>query len=199
MRKTVLRSFLALGAAFVPAIAEAHVGVGAAHGFAHGLGHPFSGLDHVLAMTLVGVLAVQLGGRAIWMVPAAFVSVMMAGGALGAAAVNIPFVETGIALSVIVLGAMVAFDVKASAAAAAAIAGLFALFHGHAHGAEMPATASGLIYGAGFVLATVALHAIGVSLGFGLHRLAETKARFLTRSAGGVAALLGVLVLAGAA
>lgn len=199
MRRTFFRSALALAAAFVPAVAQAHVGAGATHGFAHGLAHPVGGLDHVLAMTLVGVLAFQMGGRAIWMVPAAFVGVMMLGGALGAAGVDLPFVETGIALSVVVLGAMVAFRAKASAAAAATIVGLFAVFHGHAHGAEMPATGSGLSYGAGFVLATIGLHGAGVALGYVLHLLTETRARLLTQGVGGGAAILGLMIMAGVA
>ena len=157
---------LAAVALLAPTAALAHTGVGDTSGFGHGFGHPISGMDHVLAMVMVGVFAAQLGGRALWLVPATFVAVMALGGALGAAGVDVPFVETGIALSVIVLGAVVALNVKAPVAAAMGLVGLFAVFHGHAHGAEMPEDAGGLAYAAGFMLATALLHATG--LGFGV-------------------------------
>ena len=132
----------------------------------HGFMHPLSGLDHQLAMILVGIFAYQLGGRALWLVPLTFVSVMAVGGFLGIAGMPVPFIEIGIALSVIVLGAIVAFGVKAPLAVAMGIVGLFAIFHGHAHGSEMPLDASGLEYGLGFMLATALLHAVGIGIGF---------------------------------
>ena len=151
---------LALAAlmALAPSAAFAHTGVGDTVGFAHGFMHPITGIDHVLAMVMVGVFAWQLGGRALWLVPTTFVLVMAIGGALGVAGIGVPFVEAGIALSVIVLGAIVAFGIKAPVAVAMAVVGLFAVFHGHAHGSEMPESAAGMAYGLGFMLATALLH-----------------------------------------
>jgi urease accessory protein len=188
---------LATLAVLLPTMAMAHTGVGAAGGFAHGFWHPITGLDHVLAMVLVGVLAWQLGGRALWLVPATFVLVMAAGGALAVAGVALPLVELGIALSVVVLGAAVAFGIRAPVAVAMGIAGLFAIFHGHAHGAEMPADASGLAYGIGFMIATAALHLGGLGLGY-LVGAAGERYGVLVRSAGGLAAIAGIAILTGA-
>ena len=126
------------------AAAEAHTGVGSTMGFTHGFGHPFSGLDHILAMVAVGLFAANLGGRALWLVPLSFVAMMAVGGALGVAGIDMPFVEIGIAASVIVLGLAVAMQWNLPVAGAMALVGFFALFHGHAHGAEMPVDASGL-------------------------------------------------------
>lgn len=197
MRHTRLFAGLAgLSTLLLPSLAFAHTGVGATHGFWHGFSHPLTGLDHILAMVMVGVFAFQLGGRAVWAVPAAFVGVMAVGGALGVAGIPLPFVELGIALSVIVLGAVVALNLRAPVAAAMALVGFFALFHGHAHGAEMPESAGGLAYGLGFMLATALLHAAGVGAGFGLARTGE-RSPWLTRAAGGFASVLGVGILAG--
>jgi urease accessory protein len=190
---------LASLAALVPSVAFAHTGVGSAAGFVHGFAHPITGLDHVLAMVMVGVFAFQLGGRALWLVPATFVGVMALGGVLGVAGIGVPFVEAGIALSVIVLGAVVACRVQAPTALAMAVVGLFAVFHGHAHGTEMPETAAGAAYGLGFLLATSLLHAAGIGLGFLLGCAAERKGAFVTRAAGAAAAVAGVAILAGIA
>jgi len=132
----------------VPAVvfatpALAHTGVGAASGFTHGFLHPLGGLDHVFAMIGVGLFAAVLGGRALWLVPLSFVTMMVVGAALGIAGVALPHVEIGIAFSVVALGAMVAFQWKFPLAVAALVVGLFAIFHGHAHGAEMPDSISG--------------------------------------------------------
>jgi urease accessory protein len=183
-------------AALVPTAAMAHTGVGDVGGFAHGFWHPITGLDHVLAMVLVGMLAWQLGNRALWLVPATFVLVMAVGGALGVAGIAIPLVELGIALSVVVLGAAVALGVRAPVAVAMGIAGLFAIFHGHAHGAEMPVDASGLTYGMGFMIATALLHVGGLGLGF---LIGATGDRYglVMRSAGGLAAIAGLAILTG--
>lgn len=197
MRLTCLRAAIAAAATLVPTIAFAHPGHEAA-GLIHGLGHPLGGLDHVLAMVMVGVFAFQLGGRAVWLVPATFVLVMAAGGALGMAGIELPFVETGIALSIIALGALVAFGVKAPAAVAMALVGVFAVFHGHAHGAEMPGSASGGAYAAGFMLATAALHAAGVAFGFAIGRLSKSRGPLVTKFAGGAAGFAGVAILVGA-
>src|SRR6476646_2123835 len=147
MKRFLQLAVLAL--CFAPRVAVAHVGVGSTSGFAHGFMHPLSGLDHQLAMILVGVFAYQLGGRALWLVPLTFVSVMALGGFLGVAGIPVPFVESDIVLSVIVLGAVVAFGVKAPLAVAMGAVGLFAISHGHAHGSEMPLVASGFAYGIG--------------------------------------------------
>src|SRR5690349_16931155 len=116
-------------AILTPAVAFAHTGMGDTSGFVNGFGHPISGLDHILAMVMVGVFAWQLGGRALWLVPMTFVLIMAVGGALGTTGIGVPFVEIGIALSVVVLGAIVAFNVKAPIAAAMGLVGLFAVFH----------------------------------------------------------------------
>ena len=192
-----MRFLLLSLAAALPTAAFAHTGAGGAGGFARGLFHPLGGADHVLAMVAVGLFAAQLRGRALWLVPAAFVATMAAGGALGAAGVAIPHVETGIALSVLVLGAAIAFGLSVPVAGAMMLVGFFAIFHGHAHGAEMPAAASGLAYGAGFVLATAALHAAGATFGLGLGRSQAPAALRLRRAVGGGAALAGAGLLAG--
>lgn len=197
MKSAFKSSLLALAAIALPAVASAHPAIGEAAGFSHGFAHPISGLDHILAMVMVGVFAFQLGGRATWLVPTTFVLVMALGGVLGATGVNIPFVETGIALSVVVLGAIVALNVKAPLAATLGIIGLFAIFHGHAHGAEMPENAAGAAYAAGFMIATALLHAAGLTLGYLIGRAGERQGLFVTRTAGGIAAISGVGILAG--
>ncbi|MBP2449330.1 HupE/UreJ family protein [Rhizobium leguminosarum] len=197
MKSALKSGLLALAAAGLPAVAYAHTGVGQTSGFVHGFSHPVSGLDHILAMVMVGVFAFQLGGRATWLVPTSFVLVMALGGALGVAGVNVPFVETGIALSVIVLGAIVALNVKAPTAVAMGVVGIFAIFHGHAHGAEMPDDAAGAAYAAGFMIATAVLHAAGLGLGYVIGRAGKRQGAFVTRAAGSVAAIAGVGILAG--
>lgn len=179
------------------AAAEAHTGVGSTMGFTHGLGHPFSGLDHILAMVAVGLLAANLGGRALWLVPLSFVAMMAVGGALGVAGVDMPFVEIGIAASVIVLGLAVAMQWNLPVAGAMALVGFFALFHGHAHGAEMPTDASGLAYGVGFVLATAILHLIGIGLGLGIGILAKATSKRTMQAGGAVMSLAGAAMLTG--
>jgi urease accessory protein len=184
-----------LAAFLAPTAALAHVGVGNTSGFMHGFMHPLSGLDHQLAMILVGVFAYQLGGRALWLVPLTFVSVMALGGFLGVAGIPLPFVEIGIALSVIVFGAVVAFGVKAPLAVAMGAVGLF--FHGHAHGSEMPFDASGFEYGIGFMLATAVLHAVGIGIGFLIGMSSRTFGNNVYRLAGGLASVAGVALLLG--
>lgn len=196
-RSTACALALAALTALVPSVASAHTGVGDTAGFAHGFMHPVTGIDHVLAMVMVGVFAWQLGGRALWLVPSTFVLVMAIGGALGVAGIGVPFVEAGIALSVIVLGAIVAFGIKAPVVVAMAVVGLFAVFHGHAHGAEMPESAAGLAYGLGFMLGTALLHAAGIGLGFLIGRAAERTGPIMVRTTGAVAALAGVAILTG--
>ena len=180
-----------------PSLAFAHTGIGQTVGFAHGFTHPVSGLDHVLAMILVGVLAWQLGGRALWLVPTTFVSVMAIGGALGMMGISVPFVEAGIAFSVIVLGAVVALGIRAPLAIAAGVVGLFAIFHGHAHGSEMPAAAAGIAYAAGFMLATSVLHIAGIAIGYLIGKISEQQGAIVMRSAGAIAAVAGIGLLTG--
>lgn len=134
-------------------------------GFEAGIAHPFTGLDHLLAMLAVGMWAVQQGGRALWRIPLAFVAMMTLGGMLALAGMQLPMVETGIATSLLVLGLLIVFSARLPVAAGMALAGIFALFHGHAHGTEIPLAASPVAYALGFVLATAALHGIGIVLG----------------------------------
>ena len=150
----------------VPLAASAHPGLpGHMHGFAYGFAHPFSGLDHLLAMVGVGLFAAHLGGRALWLVPLSFVSVMVLAAIAGMSGIVLPFAEIGIALSVVALGLALAFQITMPVSLGAALVAFFAIFHGYAHGAEVPATISGLSFGLGFVCATLLLHSIGVGLG----------------------------------
>jgi urease accessory protein len=163
MHRLALR-IAALSLALTPTLAFAHPGhdgVSLVHGFAH----PLGGIDHIAAMVAVGLLAARIGGRALWLVPASFLAAMTLAGAAGMAGFGLPYVETGILLSVVVLGAIVALRVTMPVAAAMGLVAFFAVFHGYAHGAEMPDAASGMAYGAGFVVATALLHALGVGLG----------------------------------
>jgi urease accessory protein len=138
---------------------------GHAEGAMAGLMHPLTGVDHILAMVAVGLWAVQLGGRAQWLLPASFVSFLAVGGMLGASGAALPLVEAGIVTSVLLLGLLIGFAVKLQALPAALAVGALALCHGYAHGVEMPASGSGLLYGAGFVAASAALHFAGLALG----------------------------------
>jgi len=193
MRSGLTRALAAL-IVFVPGTAFAHTGAGHMHGFADGFTHPLGGLDHILAMVTVGVLAWQLGGRAIWLLPASFVALMAIGGLLALGGGSLPWVEVGIAASVIVFGAMVTLGTKAPLALAMGIVGAFAIFHGHAHGTEMPIAASGAAYGLGFVLATALLHVAGIALGFLIGRISYAPLAY--RLGGGSVALAGVGILA---
>lgn len=177
-----------------PLLAQAHPLPGEAHSFTAGFTHPLFGLDHVLAMVAVGLWAAQLGGRSRWVVPAAFVGLMVVGGALGMAGVHVPMVEAGILASVLVLGIVIAAAVRPPMFVGMALVGLFALFHGHAHGTEIPAAASGFTYALGFVLATIILHACGVALG--LFTQKELNARTL-RYAGAAIAITGICMWIG--
>jgi urease accessory protein len=176
---------------FAPA-AFAHVGDHSHMSFMEGLMHPLGGLDHILAMVAVGLWASQIGGRALWLLPLTFPAVMVAGGALGMSGVALPWVEAGIAASVMVLGAAIAFALRPSLAVSLPVIGAFALLHGYAHGVELPADASALHYAAGFVAATLMLHLIGIGLGLAAARI---PVRFAARTAGGAIAALGVMLL----
>jgi len=149
-----------------PALAAAHVGQGdVSGGFLAGVKHPIFGFDHVIAMVAVGIWGAQLGPPAIWVLPVTFPLVMAFGGVLGGLGVPIPGIEIGIAISAIALGCMVAFAVRPPLWVAAVMVGVFAIFHGYAHGAELPDTANAISYAVGFVVATGSLHAFGILLG----------------------------------
>ncbi|RIA56151.1 HupE/UreJ family protein [Dichotomicrobium thermohalophilum] len=194
----LLRSlFLTLALCLIAVPAAAHTGHGEVSGFTYGLMHPIGGLDHVLAMVAVGLLAYLIGGAALWGLPLAFIAAMAAGGALALYGFALPYVEAGIALSVVVIGAMVTLGKSTPGLLAAALTAVFAIFHGHAHGAEMPATASGLSYGIGFMLATALLHGGGILAGFALGAAGRQAGLNLARGIGGVMALSGVAILGG--
>ena len=166
-----------------------------AGGFLSGLSHPISGWDHVVAMVAVGLWGAFLGTPAIWLLPVVFPVVMAFGGVLGILGIPIPSVEVGIALSGIVLGLCVAFALRLPLSIAAVIVGAFAIFHGHAHGTELPGAADAYAYAAGFVIATGLLHVAGISFGL-LARWDVGK--IAVRACGGVIALAGVAFLTGA-
>src|SRR4029450_13222966 len=181
--------------AFVPLVASAHAGVGDTHGLLAGFSHPFTGTDHAMAMLAVGLFAAHLGGRALWLVPLTFVSVMALAGIAGMAAVEFPFVEIGIGMSVVVLGLAVAFQVSLSTLGAAALVGFLAIFHGHAHGTEMPDTMSGLTYGLGFICATALLHATGVGLGIAIGEMGQVYSRRMLQVGVAAMAIVGLAIL----
>ena len=173
MTKKLVLAVVALGLMAVGA--EAHPGHGAT-GFIAGLVHPLTGLDHMIAMVAVGLFAARLGGKAIWMVPLSFVGLLALGGAWGMAGMGLPLVEAMILLSVAVLPAVAVMRWKASVSMASALVGIFALFHGYAHGLELPEGLSSFSYAAGFIVASVSLHAAGIALGFGLHKAQQKLA-----------------------
>jgi urease accessory protein len=184
-----------VAAAAVPALAaltsaaSAHTGLHVA-GLGDGLAHPFSGLDHVLAMVAVGLWASQLGRPASWLLPVTFPIVMALGAVL--AGLSLPWAEMGIAASVVVLGAAVALRLRSALLLSVALIALFALFHGYGHGIELPQSASALAYGAGFIVATLALHGIGLALGA---LSAYPAGRLATRGAGAAIACAGAVLL----
>jgi len=173
-------------AATTPALA--HTGVGATNSFAAGFMHPLLGLDHLTVMVAVGLWAALKGGRALWAWPLAFFGGMLIGGVLGMAHVAVPLVEPGILASVVALGLLVAAAADLPVGVGAAIIGTFALLHGHAHGSEIPETAGGVEYAAGFVLATASLHLLGIGAGVAF----GTRFRGIVRVAGAACALIGV-------
>jgi urease accessory protein len=175
-------------------VALAHTGGGVSGGFFSGFMHPILGWDHVIAMVAVGLWGAFLGMPAIWVLPVVFPLVMAFGGALGVLGVPVPGIETGIALSAIVLGAMVAFCVRPPLWVAAVIVGAFAIFHGHAHGTELPDAANPLAYSFGFVIATGMLHVSGIAFGL-LVRWPVGK--LIVQAGGGVIALAGLGFLMG--
>jgi urease accessory protein len=184
----------ALPTVLLAAPALAHSGEGGAGGFLAGFAHPLLGPDHVVAMVAVGLWGAFLGQPAIWLLPVVFPLVMAFGGVLGIAGVPMPSVETGIAASAIVLGAMVAFAARPPLWTAAVLVGAFAIFHGTAHGRELPAGANAVAFATGFVVATGTLHLCGIAFGL----LARWPAgRLAVRAAGGAIALTGAAYLGG--
>lgn len=176
MMKKTLPGLLAaaMAIALAPA-AYAHTGGTPIMSFTAGFAHPLGGIDHLLAMTAVGLWSGQIGGRTIWLAPLGFMSFMALGGALGILGTGFPFVELGIVASVLIFGVLVAMATKPPIWMGIAAVFGFALFHGYAHGAEMDETASGLHYAGGFVLATGLLHLLGIALARGLQRVRLTR------------------------
>ena len=171
MKAKISLSLLGLCAymAILP-VAEAHTLGTQGAGLTAGLAHPFIGLDHLLAMIAVGIWAGQLGGRSVWLVPLTFVSVMSAAAALGTLGFSLLMVEPAIACSVLVLGLLIAGSVRLPTIAGACLVGLFAVFHGYAHGFELPQAASPILYGIGFILTTSLLHGIGIGFARSSHQ-----------------------------
>jgi urease accessory protein len=191
-RSSARCAWVAVSAAVLACPAFAHVEQAQAAGLLAGLAHPVSGLDHVLAMVAVGLWGAQLGAPAIWLLPLTFPIVMALGGLLGLLDVPLPGVEFGIATSAILLGAAVMTERRLPLVAAAMLVGVFAVFHGHAHGTELPPGQSGLLYSLGFVVATGCLHAIGIAIG-AIHRW--PAGRVALRIAGGGVGLAGLFFL----
>jgi urease accessory protein len=175
-----------------PSFAFAHEQAGTAAGFLSGFAHPISGLDHVIAMVAVGLWGAQLGMPAVILLPIAFPVVMAIGGMLGLLGVPLPGIEIGIAVSAVVLGALVLGSAKPPIWFALLAVGFFAIFHGHAHGTELPPGQSGLFYSIGFVMATGLLHAFGISIGL-VHRW--PMGRVALRAAGAMVSVTGMVFL----
>ena len=171
---------------------HAHVQRGQGASFRTGFEHPLSGWDHVVAMVAVGLWGAQLGAPAVWLLPVAFPMVMAMGGMLGLMGVPLPGTEIGIAASAILLGSAVLSEMRPPLLVAAVVVTFFAIFHGYAHGAELPPGQSGLLYSMGFVIATGCLHTVGISIG-SIHRWLWGQK--LLRMAGGVVALAGALFM----
>jgi urease accessory protein len=193
MKKNQFWQYLAYSIALtllIPSLASAHTGVGETNGFLHGLTHPISGLDHILAMVAVGLWAAQIGGRALWLVPSAFVLAMAGSSVWGHFGLPLPGVEQGILASDFALGLLILVAARFPLAVSIGVVSVLAIFHGYAHGAEMPETASGLTYGAGFVLATAGLHLLGIGMGLAIDRFQPIFRQQLFR-AGGAAVVLG--------
>ncbi|MEZ5499946.1 MAG: HupE/UreJ family protein [Steroidobacteraceae bacterium] len=186
------RVLCAVAMAAVPGVALAHQGVAAAGGFLSGFMHPLAGVDHLLAMVAVGIWGAFLGAPLIYLLPVTFPLMMVVGAILGIAGIDLPLIEAGVALSVVALGAAIAGAWRAPVALAVAIVAFFAVFHGFAHGKELPDAADPAAYAAGFVLATGGLHLCGIALGL-VRRLSFGAP--LLRGAGVLIAALGIWIL----
>ncbi|WP_291686190.1 HupE/UreJ family protein [Bradyrhizobium sp.] len=191
MSRTAFRLLMTVALLLAPSVAFAHPGHGEGGSLLAGFIHPFSGIDHLLAMTAVGLFAANLGGRALWAVPATFVAMMALGGVFGAAGVSLPFAETAIALSVLVFGFVIFSGMTPPVLAAMALVGIFAIFHGHAHGTEMPVGGSGVVYGIGFMVATTLLHGFGITLGLAIRWFDDVPRRRAMQACGVAIALIG--------
>jgi urease accessory protein len=194
-RLSLATALAALLTLLLPAAAWAHAQEGIAGGLASGFLHPILGPDHLVAMVAVGLWGAQLGAPAIWLLPITFPTVMALGGLLGIAGVPLPFIEVGVAGSAVVLGALVALAVRAPLPVAALVVASFAIFHGHAHGTELPGAANPLAYGVGFVTATGLLHLAGILLGTLMRWPAGVT---VVRASGGLVACVGTYFLAAA-
>jgi urease accessory protein len=181
----------------VPRLVSAHTGIGDPTGFWHGLEHPISGLDHILAMVAVGLWAAQMGGKALWMVPGAFVLAMAASSVVGHFGLPIPGIEQGILASDFILGLLLLFAARFPVMVSTGIVAILAIFHGYAHGAEMPSTALGLTYGLGFIISTATLHLVGMGIGFGIDRYQPKFQELLFRLGGGVVLCGAIYALVG--
>ena len=195
---TSRRLVLPIAAATLPALVvssapvHAHVQTGEASGFLTGVGHPVSGLDHVVAMIAVGLWGAQLGAPALWLLPVTFPMMMALGGVAGLLGVPLPGIEVGIAASAVLLGLVVMFALRPPLAVAVALVAVFAVFHGHAHGTEPPPGQSALLYSMGFVVATGCLHGVGIAIGvIQRWRWGQT----LLRAVGAVVALAGIVFM----
>ena len=192
--RVLMKRFLLCLLLFVPGLVFAHAPEGAGGGFLTGFLHPIMGFDHLVAMVAVGLWGAFLGDRALWILPIVFPSIMAVGAALGIVGLEIPLVEFVIALSGVVLGALIALRYKAPLAIAMVLVGIFAIFHGYAHGTEMPGQISAITYGAGFVIGTGLLHLAGIAIGFAT-RL--PRGELLVRGCGGVISVIGLTYLVG--
>ena len=192
MIRRFILSLTALALSTAPAFA--HLNPEEHGSFMAGFSHPLFGLDHILVMVAVGLWASQIGGRALWLVPAAFVGTMAFGFGLAVAGVDLPFVEPAILASVVALGLLIAMAARFDTIASAALVAAFALFHGHAHGGELGA-AGAASFGIGFVVATALLHAAGIAIGIGVARIANGA--ILARIIGGLTAVTGVALIFG--
>ncbi|WP_312945492.1 HupE/UreJ family protein [Agrobacterium sp.] len=185
-------SIAAAGLAATTLPAFAHLNPEEHGSFMAGFSHPLFGADHILAMVAVGIWAAQIGGRALWVVPSAFVGTMAIGFMMALGGIDLPFVEPAILASVIALGLLVAMAARFPVSAAAAVVGIFALFHGHAHGGEL-GSAGALQFGVGFVIATALLHVAGIAAGLGVSRLGAVASRII----GALTALAGLTLAFG--
>jgi len=197
MKKRLIVSTIA-ALAMAPTMVLAHPGPDHVHGLTEGMMHPMTGLDHVLAMVAVGLLAARLGGRALWVTPLSFMAMLVVGAVLAIAHVAVPGVEIGIALSVFSTGLVLLFGMGLPTIGAMALVGFFAIFHGYAHGLELPNTASAVNYVIGFVLATGLLLFAGIALGLLAHQAAISLRPHLFRATGATFTLAGIAVLIGA-
>jgi urease accessory protein len=169
----------------------AHPLLGTQSGFSNGFFHPLSGLDHILAMLAVGIWAAQMGGKAKWIIPITFVGIMSVGGMLGMNNISLPFAEIGILVSVVVLGVLILAGVRLPMLVSSILVGVFALCHGHTHGTELPAAASGVMYAIGFALTTIVLHLSGIGFGTAVTKIANEK---IVKFSGAVIALMGLIL-----